>query len=545
MNISEHLIKDYWVRRVPSGTPCVYSHAPHANYREPYIRDVGSSYMYLTQEDLMNEVEPSAHGIMDKYMSLRPVYRPSGEKKDGKEKWVLDHYDEVEAVPLGLQKAFAVKKASHFAANGAWVANETKNGELFTKLMSWYDSVGVKDAYMETVLSCFTSGDGAMYLYQRGGTIEYKVFSANYGDRLYPGFDENRNKVLYREYSLQGRRAVDIFTTNSRQTWVRVDPKDEADAKWLENTKGWFGQLAGERSEDGFERMYIEDNQVGDDYIQAIYFRVNDIPSGVAQESICALERALSYVSEEVKSTAFPQLFIKAQKISSLPPIDAHGKVIGVLGDSETVKNADAKFLNPADASNIATLNINKLTENIIRSTMSVFIEPDILKSGSDSSTTIKIMFAPEIQWCHTMWTQFAPAVREMIEVFKRLVGKVEGKPTEYADLRVSVGLDVWLPQNDAERIKNELDQVYARVKSRDAAMQDIGNQHLDDATKIIAEWEQELELKARVPAEAKAKVAQQYGTTEETSDDGTADDSNPNTPNIDNNMAGRTIAER
>lgn len=530
MKISEHLVKDYWVRRLPAGTPCVYSHVHNANYREPFIRATSSSYMYLTNEDFKNEIAPSAHGILDKYMSRRPIYRPTGEKnKEGKERWEIDHFDEVEAVSLGLQQSFALKKASHFAGNGFWVSNETTNETQFNKLLSWSDTVGIKTAYMEVVLSCFETGDGAIYLYQRGDTIEYKVFSSSYGDALYPDEDENRNPVLYREYSLKGKRAVDIFTTSYRETWVMADP-DEKD------TDGTF-------SEDGFKRIYRASNQAGDDHIQAIYFRVNDIPSGVAQESICALERALSYVSEEVKSSAFPMLFLKAKQITALPAIDAHGKVLGVMGDSETVKNSDAKFLNPADASNIATLNINKLTENIIRTTMSVFIEPDILKSGSDSSTTIKIMFAPEIQWCQSMWPQFHPAVKELMEVFKRLVGKVEGSPSEYNDLRLSVGLDVWVPQNEAERIKNELDQVYARTKSRSAAMQDIGNQHLNDEKKIIDEWIEELDLKARVPAEAKAKIDQQYGVTSTAvvDDDGT----NPNQPDIDNNSSGKSIAER
>ena len=142
------------------------------------------------------------------------------------------------------------------------------------------------------------------------------------------------------------------------------------------------------------------------------------------------------------------------------------------------------------------------------------------------------------------MWPQFHPAVKELMEVFKRLVGKVEGSPSEYNDLRLSVGLDVWVPQNEAERIKNELDQVYARTKSRSAAMQDIGNQHLNDEKKIIDEWIEELDLKARVPAEAKAKIDQQYGVTSTAVGDGD-DDTNPNQPDIDNNSSGKSIAER
>ena len=132
-----------------------------------------------------------------------------------------------------------------------------------------------------------------------------------------------------------------------------------------------------------------------------------------------------------------------------------------------------------------------------------------------------------------------------MVEVFKRLGGKVEGNPTEYADLRLSVCLDVWIPQNDAERIKNELDQVYARVKSRSAAMADIGNQHIDDEQKIIEEWIQELELKSRIPAEEAEKIEQKYGhTVSSNRADGISDDDNPSSTGIDNKSTGETRAE-
>lgn len=547
MNISEHLIRDYWVRRITPDNPCMYSHSGNARYREPFIREPGSSFAYLTQEDLMNETAPSAHEILSKFQSVRPVWMPTGDKNaKGKQKWVIDHYDEIETVSLGLPWSFSIKKASHFAGKGFWMANETKgNKELYENLLSWRDTVGLYTAYMDAVRSCFLTGDGAIYLYQKGDTIEYKVFSRLYGDMLYPDEDENRNPVLYREYTLKGKRAVDVFTTKSRETYVHV-PEDE-ESGWLDRLKGWFGRIDGEKTEDGFRRVYREDAQVGDSLLQVTYFRVDDIPSGVASSSIRALERALSYVSEEVKSSAFPQLFIKAQKIATLPPIDAHGKVIGVMGDSETVKNADAKFLNPANASDIAELNINKLTENIIRTTMSVFIEPDILSAGSDSSTTIKIMFAPEIQWCQTMWPQFYHPVKNMVEVFKRLVGKVEGKITEYADLKISVGLDVWLPQNDAELIDNETKMVYAKVKSCDAARQDIGNQHLDDEKKIREEWAWELEAKAKIPAEVQAKYGTQAGSVSPSDGDGAEDDKtsankNPQRQGVDNKARGQSV---
>lgn len=544
MNISEHLIKDYWVRRVnPDSAHTRGATTGAANYKSVIKGGRGVAYVNLTQDDFLNEIEPAAHAINSAYMSKRPIYAPTGKKdKNGKEEWAISGYDDVESVALGLQSCLAVKKATHFAGDGFWIANESKNEDGFEKLSSWKDSIDLNAAFMEAVNSCFTTGDAAIYLYQRGNNIEYEVFSYNKGDVLYPDFDENRNPVLYRKYTFKGKEAVDVFTTRYRETWVMLD-KDNS-TSWLEKMRGWIRNGASEVSEDGYTLISRTEAQTGNDLLQVVYFRVPDIPSGVAQCSIESLEEACSYVSEEVKNSAFPILFLKSEKIINLPPNEMNGKTIGVRGSSETVQHSDAKFLAPPDASNIATLNIKTLTDNILRSTMSVFIEPEILKSGADSSTTIKILYSPEIQWCKKEWIYFAKPVKQLVEVLKTLVGKVEGLMTsEFANMRVSVGQNIWIPQNESERVKIELDQVYARVKSRKAAMQDIGNQHIGDEQQIIKEWEQELDIKSRVPAEAKAKVEQEYGVTsgEEII---VEDEPNPNKPNVDNNDKGKTITE-
>lgn len=550
INISEHLKKEYWRRRT---VPEKAQFAPTmslVNYITPTPM-AGEYFKYLTQNDFMNEIEPEAHEINTKFYSKRPVWELVPKKdKDGNDipnekTWRIVRFDDMETVALGLQMMFALKKASYFAADGFWTANETTDHERYNKLCSWKDTVGLNTAYMEVVLSCFQTGDGAIYLYQRGNKIEYTVFSFLYGDILYPDLDEDRNPVLYREYSLKGKRAVDIYSTKTIETWVAVDTEEETAKPWIEKVKGWFGTRindTGEISEDGFRLLSRKQTQLGEGINQCVYFRVNDIPSGCAQGSIESLERSCSYVAEEVKSTAFPALFLKATKFTNLPPLSAHGKTFGVKGTAEDVKNADAKFLAPPDASNIATLNISTQQDNIMHTTMSVFIEPEILKSGADSSTSIKIMFAPEIQWCQTMWPQFFHQVKELMDVFKALVGKIEEDGAGYDKLRISVGQNIWIPQNDSERIKNELDQVYARVKSRKAAMDDIGNNNVDDEKHIWDEWEKELEIKARIPAEEKAKVDKEYGV--DTGQTSVTEGSNPNKPSVDNNADGKSILE-
>lgn len=538
MKITEHLKKDYWVRRiVPDRVGSMPIALSLTNYKNPPYSTVGSAYQNLTNEDFMNEFSPTAHKVFSEYLSKRAVWRPTGKKDEqGREEWVIDRYDDVVRVVMALQQTIALKKASHFAADGLWLADESGNKERFDKLLSWKDSVGIdKSAWLEVVLHAFTSGDSAVYQYQIGNDIEYKVFSSWKGDTLYPDMDEDGNDVLWREYTLKGKRAVDYYGVDYVDTWIATNDEDKGlISKLRKLIKRENDDVA--KSEDGFTRIRHQVNQIGNDLCPATYFRVTDVPWGIAQQTICTLEEMMSYAGEEFKSSAFPVLFVKSGNMTSLPPMDANGKTIGVKGDVEMVKASDAKFLTPPDASNIAEIVVGALKTEIEHSTFTVFIEPEILKSGADSSTTIKILFTPEIQWCQTMWTQFFQPAKRMMEVFKRLVGKVEGDPIGYGNMRFSLGQNIWIPQNEAEMVDIMTKKVYARIISREAAMVDLGDKHIGDYDKINKEWEYELEIKARIPAEVKAEIGEGGEQVEE--------EPNPDKTGVDNNDKGKSIQE-
>lgn len=540
MNISEHLKKDYWLRRVTPDRNGFGRTISHTNYKTPTQDSNGYSYLRLTQENLMDEVTPTAHKIFSEYLSKRPVYRPTGKKDEqGKDIWEINGYDEVEQVALAMQWRMSMSKTSHFAADGFWTADESPNGgkkEQYDKFKSWLDCVGINTAFLEIVWSCFSTGDAGVYIYQRGKDIEYKVFSHWDGYTLYPDIDENGNDVYWVEYTLKGKRAVDYYGVDKIETWVKLGDEDNT---WWNKVKGLFKNRTTEnkiKSEDGFTLIATKDTQIGNDMSQFVYFRVNDIPSGIVETLIQSLEKTCSYVAEEVKSSAFPVLFLKSGTVTSLPPMDANGKVIGVKGDVEMLKASDAKFLTPPDASNIATLHIKTLRDEIFHAAQSVIIDPEVLKSGADSSATMRILFTPEIQWCQVMWFQFYPSLRRMIEIFKRLVGKVEMQGEEFDKLRISVGQKIWIPQNRAEEVDTTMKMVYGRVISRLSAISELGLGYVGDYDQIQKEWENELQIKSEIPAKIKAE----YGESGEQVET----EPNPDNPNVDNNAKGKSISE-
>lgn len=499
MNIGKHLQKDYWVRRVTPDNARMFPPAGgNLGYRQPKTGGFGVGYVNLTQDSFLNEINSSAHIINSRFMSQRPIYKIEKDE-NGKTKYVLDGFDELETVALAIQEFIVGKKIAHLTGDNFWIASEDKDEEAFQKVESWMDYAGFWDAWHEAVSYCERECDSALYWWYDGVTMQYEVFAYEKGDTLYPGVDDDGNPVLYRAYSLNGKNAVDVFTVKNRETWVKVDTDEEEGKAWFDKVmRAIKGYSFGEVSEDGYKLISRKDAQVGNDILQVIYFKVPDIATGPVQDCIEKYERAHSYIANEVKDSAFPILFLKSEKITTLPPSKINGKTIGVKGTTDALAHSDAKFLAPPDASNISKTNLETLWNNILRGSLTSLVEPVDIRQGSDSSTTIKIMFAPDVEWCKNRWKFYAKPVRQLVEVFKRLVGKAEKDIARYGDLKISSGQNIWLPSNEAERIKIELDQYYANVKSRKATMADIGNSHLGDAEQIMKEMEEEKALDAK-----------------------------------------------
>lgn len=555
MKISDKLQKQFWRRRI--NPDAVDKHTPVGAqyYKEPAMSFDDGCYMLLTQEDFCRENDPLAHDINSKYMSMRPIYEVRKKldadgnpvlDEEGKpiNEWHIIDFEPVETVRFGLQMRINTSKTAFMAGNGFWVCHEDKDHDLGEKLNSWKDSAGLDTAWMELVKSCYLTGDGAIYQYVHNGQLRYEVFSYLKGDILFPDYDENRNPVLTRLYTLRGRRAVDIFTTERVQTWIEGDKESEKDASWFMRFSGWFAKGlkwdSAKTSEDGWRCLADNPTQTPVGINPCTYFRVPDIPSGIANQEIGTLEKACSFVADGVRANSQAPLFVKATDIDNLPRTDSTGKIIGVKGAVEELKAADAKFLTPPNLSDIATIDIANKEKSIRESTMSVDISPEIFRAADPSSAAIKLLFTDTIIWCKNEFVHLYPSLVQMVDTFKALVAKIEGNG-KIATMRTSCGSDPWIPQNDSEVLKRELDQVYARVKSRKSAMADIGNNHVEDYEQIKNEWREELEMKAKIPAEAKAEVEEKTGEPTETIK---VEENNPNTPKINNSDKGKSITE-
>jgi hypothetical protein len=237
---------------------------------------------------------------------------------------------------------------------------------------------------------------------------------------------------------------------------------------------------------------------------------------------------------------------MKVTKVENLPALSSGEEVYAVKGDTEALKASDMKYVAPPDISNIATLDLQNKMEAIMQSTLSIDLQPDILKSGADSSTTLKLLLRREIQWCHTMWPQVRPQAKQLIEVLKKLVAKIE-KDAEYANLKISVWNTPWIPMNEAEAISNVEKLVYAGVLSKENARHELNMQYTDDVERVKKEAEEELFRKSYFPVKGKAMAEKEFGITAAANDVVIDETVNPrkeeNAPKVDNRASRRDIA--
>lgn len=558
MEINSHLKKQFVKRRIVGDSIPKPPTDPDGYYAYPDNNPFDNRFQYLTQEDLKREIEPSAHDINSKYQSTRPIKElqertvdvldeNGNTVKEKIQEWVITGFDDLETTRFGLQKRFSIVKTSHMAADGFWIAQEgtdsdERKHELFDTLNSWKDTAGLDTMWLEIVSSCNETTDALAYLYATpDGRIKYKVYSYDDDYIIFPDTDEDRNPVYYVLYNLKGKKAVDIFSVDGVSTWISgIGDKQTVDTTWWQKVRNWFKTDRREVSEDGWVKVNSTESQVPEGMGQAFYFKIPDIPSGVVQQDIEGAERSASFVSEGVKSATFDTLFVKATSIESLPAVGSHGSVLAVKGDIESLKAADAKRLAPSDISNVATIDMKNKMDSILHSTMSVIVEPDILRSGADSSSAMRLCFVSEIQWCQVQWKYYYQPLCDLMRCFQYLVAKVEKKP-DIAKLRISVGQNIWIPANQGEKVEQTTKMIYAGMLSAEAGTHECDLNYPNDMKRIKEEQEDKIYRETYIKIKAEAEARKKFGIDNAANEvtvnrEETGKPDNPEKPGVDNN---------
>ena len=490
MKIGELQQKKLWYRDVLGEGNYACAGSTYANRRGIPLKS-GIVRISVTQDDFKTEINPFTHNINSTSVrSDRQVFKMVTDKK-GTKKRVFSHWAEVSRVSTALQNFIISNKVAHFAGGGIWMSNEVIGSDKeFSALKSEYDTAGIHYAWRQVIKSLFYTCDAAIYQYVENKEVKWQVFSALKGDTLYPSIDREGNAVFARKFTYQGKDAMQIFTKGWVELWTQDDKEEKKNEEWYNRWfKGFFDKdKTGRKSEDGWSQVYRKKNQLPD-RLAVTYLRIEELPSAIVQLAIESIEDVLSDFSEEAKMYAYQIMFIKG-KVKTLPSPTTRGKVLAATGE-----NDDAKILSPADSSDIVKILMEKLESSVFRDSNSVYLTPDMIKGSDVATASLRLLFAPQIQWCEDMQAHVFLELKEMMGIFKMLVGKATGKVSAFEKLKISVGMDVWIPENEKEAIEITTMKVYAGLMSRKAGISEIDNKHPDEEAQMTKEAKEKAEL--------------------------------------------------
>jgi hypothetical protein len=110
------------------------------------------------------------------------------------------------------------------------------------------------------------------------------------------------------------------------------------------------------------------------------------------------------------------------------------------------------------------------------------------------------------------------PALKKVVSIFKEIVGLIEQDTMGYSKMKLSFEPQVFVPSNEMEVASIVANEVYARVLSRETAVNELERAGVGEWERIKKEWAEEI---ARG-----------------------ANETNPALPNIDNNAAIETMSK-
>lgn len=503
--IRPYLQKKAWFRRSPRVTPETVSFiSDTADYAMTI--DDGQGYR-LTQSDFLDELVPSAHKINHcAYRANRPKYKYNPTTQKNEE----DGMDEVERVEIGFQEGALRHKVTTTFGNEMWFGPEGKdeaNDARVANIRSHWNISGMTDALNTWGRALFGTGDAAIYLYRDGDEVRYKVFSYEKGDVFNFTRDENNNPIFVRMMMVSGREAVEIYDDKKVSLWVTKD-ETGVDEGFLTKVINILKGKPLFDSDDGF--TCIASKSHGCSQMPVMYYRLNDVVWGVGQAGIERIERILSDLGENNRYYAYQILFI-AGAVMSLPPVGRQGKTIA----SKTT-DGKAEILQPADASNTFTIDLEKNLELLCETLALVIINPKDLKAGENTGAFIRNLYWREVQWSINVIAELRPSFTKLISIFKELVGQIENQTELYKKTKLSFLLEPYVPKNVMEEITNVCMAKNAGVTSTDTAAgeipfnnpreseklkrEQIERQAREDAVSLLKKKVQKVEIEPPIP---------------------------------------------
>ena len=86
-------------------------------------------------------------------------------------------------------------------------------------------------------------------------------------------------------------------------------------------------------------------------------------------------------------------------------------------GNADDLRGADLKFVAPVDSANISEIDIKTKRDDIVRTSFTVEVPPELVKGSELSGSTLELLYAPEVKWCLNMQPKFQDVLNNSIHV--------------------------------------------------------------------------------------------------------------------------------
>ncbi len=473
--------------------------------RTPINRWGNIGLVEIPQEKFLCELDPLSHDvnnplIYENITKLVPRKDYAGRPildENGQPQMMVTEID-IERVCIPIQKVIETKHTTNITANQTKIKNIKRNPSeedenIYVDIKNGWITKNMETCKYQFIKSVNTVGDGAVCIILHNNKVSYKVFSYLYGDVLHPIFDKYDNISIFgREYT--------VYDYSKKENIPYLDVWDKKNLytyKYSLNEEDKVYQPIAWDEKDNYNTIISDIESEGWELVSYAAHGFNEVPisylkrdSGACwsavQDLIDKLEIALSQLAENNKSYAFRIMKIKGGfEIQG----DIKGQARAILLDEQ----AEAGFMEKADASETFKLQIDNLFENIKLGSF-IVIPPEI--NGDTSGVTVKILYSPSQEKGIEDINFFNKSIDDIFRIFKHALGIEKGNITGYDRSEIRADLSVYIPQNEYERQRClEIGVRNGFLSHESAAEQNTEYGNPDEKRRLIAQDKYETEM--------------------------------------------------
>lgn len=439
-------------------------------------------YELRTQSDFLREYDVNAHLIN----SMKYYPNPFSKDSDGKV------YQKIKSrVAVGFQSRIHTKRLTALIGNNVShrlirsFKDSVAAQDWLADFREGWEEKNVEVAIHDAISTDGKTGDCAICFFLSKNKVGWRTFSFENGDILYPHYDR-----LTGELTLFAREYTEGEPDGEQVTFLDVwdDTSYIRYKKSLkDNKKEW--EIDEPKRRHNFPMCPIAYHRYGEPFWT---------PS---QSLIENYELSLSQFAENNAAYALRILYTIGEEMEVISSLDGTPQRI----DSSD-PNAKIGFLEPADAAKSFETQLNKLEQNIMRSSFAV--ETPEIKSGSDmSSLTVKMLFADSYLKALDDAMRYQMFLDRATSLFKYGYGVEVKHRSDYNKFRIKAELLPFVFMSESETVAALVQLVGSGVLSKQTASEiayNSGYGTADEWNRILNEAHAEMVAEAQVNSTGK-----------------------------------------